>query len=199
MRMPSTRRKARERHFGKTEQEWEEWGERFGRKWERKGRGWGEEWSATWLYTLGLAGPLIGSIIGIFFLAVGVLLLNLVNLILWSPFITAVAGFLWSNIGIFFAIMLFLGYGKYLSRIHPFAAWFFAPIAGCIGITVFLWIGVFILGVINTHVNSAFISSVVLYVDQNLLGIFLVLLVFFYVFAISGNLLFGSFMRRRHW
>lgn len=201
------------RHYGKTAREWKDWGqtsgkdmgeagkccvEQFGNDMQH-GRHWRESRSGMWIYSLGIAGPLIGSVIGMFFLVVGVVFLNLINLILWSPFISAVAGFLWANISIFFVLMLFMGYGKYLSRMHPLAAWIFPPIAACVGIVIFLWIGAFILGLLNTHINSAFIADIALYINQNLFGIFFVLLVFFYIFAIAESFVFGSFIRMRRW
>ncbi len=166
-------------------EEEERFGERFGRRFEYGAREWERrEW---WFRTFGVIGPLIGSIFGIVCLAIGILFLNLVNLVLGSIFISAISGFLLANLGLFFLIFLFFGYSDYLHKLYPREYWLISPIITGAGVVIALWIIAWILNLINISLGSSTVASIVNFLYINLLGIFIIIVILGYVFAIIAR------------
>lgn len=209
--MAKNPRKKPERYAGKTEEEWRDWGENFGKWMDKRGREFGEEvsdlgerfgkhmerrskeWEGErrewWFTTFGFIGPLIGSIFGIILLIVGIYVLNFLNLVLASDFISAVSNFLYVNLYLFFAIFLFTSYNEYFSKRYHRDYWIVSPIATSIGIAIAIWIAIWVLNLINTVPNSHLITSVANFLSVNLLGIFIIFLVLGYVVVVVKKFL----------
>ena len=187
-----------ERYYDKprrfwTEEDWKEWGEDFGKRWEEWGDDFGKRWEDRgrrfeiwWLRSFGLVGPLIGSIVGIVFLAIGMWLLNLANLILLSTFVTNITNFVLSNIHWFFAIFLFSNYSEYLEKRYPKPYWTIAPIMTSTKIIIGLWIFAALLNIINYSVNISILVTISSFIMTNLAAVFMVFLVLGYVMLIIG-------------
>jgi hypothetical protein len=198
-------------YAGKTENEWRDWGERFGKLMDQRGREFAEEiedigerfgrhmdrksskWEKRckywWFSTLGFIGPLIGSILGIVFIALGIWVLDVINLPLSSSFISSLSSFLYRNLALFFAAFLFFGYSDYFSKRFPRAFWIISPITTALGIVILIWASIFILNLINATLNSSFISSVSNFLHANLSGIFVVAVVLGYIFLFIGKMI----------
>jgi hypothetical protein len=208
-------------YAGKTREEWRDWGEEFGmgldkggkefgksmeemggrirehvkshrgewREWRRERRGRLHDW---WFGTFGLIAPLLGSVFGIVLLLLGILALNIINLSARSYFVYAVSAFLFSNLYLFFAVSLLMGYGKYFSRRYG-VFWIVSPFIKSIGITFVIWIAIFVLDLINVYSGSSFIAAVSNFLRVNLLGIFVVLVVLGYVFEFFIRVMWDMF------
>jgi len=143
---------------------------------EHEAKKWEKEQHEWWFRTFGLIGPLIGSIFGLIFLALGIWILNLINLPLGSDFISETSNFLFTNLQWFFAAFLFFGYSNYLSRRLPKTYWIVSPIISSIGVVFAIWISTWVLNLINIYANSnIIITGVSTFLYLNLWGIFLVL------------------------
>lgn len=199
------------RHYGKTEDEWENWGENFGKYMRQRGKEFGEEvedlaekfekrtegrdkeWkkeSAKWWFgAFGPVGPLIRSIIGILFLAIGILLLNFINMSLNSVFIYVISNFLLSNLYLFFALLLFFGYSDYFSKKFSNVFWVVSPITTAIAIIFILWIAANVLNLINLYISNTLIASVSIFIINNLQGIFMIFLVLGYAIIFIKKLI----------
>jgi len=212
---PKKKRKVK-RYAGKTEEEWRDWGEKFGKRMDKrgkefaeemedfgkrfgiymeyKGKKWEREWKTWWFKTFGFIGPLIGSIFGIICVAVGIFVLNLINLPLGSGFISQVSNFLFTNIHWFFAVFLFFGYSDYFSKRYRKNYWMVSPIISSIGIVIVVWISIWALNLINTYVNSTLITSLSNFLYVNLWGIFVVFLILGYAVVVIKKMIISSLM-----
>lgn len=182
------RMEKRGREFG---EEMEDLGERFSRKMERKHKMWGREGRNWWFRTFGFIGPLLGSILGIVFLAVGILVLNFLNLFLGSSFITSVSNFLFANMYIFFAIFIFSGYNDYFSKRYR-SYWVVSPITAGISVVIAFWILSWAISLINTVPKISVLTSISNFLFANLLGIFLLVVVLGYVVVFIKKLIFDQ-------
>ncbi len=152
-------------------------GERFGRHMERKGK----EWESSWNRTLGVTGPFFSSIFALICLAVVLWIFNLVNLPLGSVFLTNVYGFVVSNLALFFAFFLFFSYTSYFSKRFRRAYVPISPIVVAIGVTIGFWILMSVINLINISFVNAYLTSIALFIQYNLLGIFIVFLLLGYL------------------
>jgi len=212
--MPKKQKKKHERHKDFSNEEWRDWGEkfgkrmakrgadfgeevsqlgeRFGRHMEKEGKEWGHKRRNWWIYTFGLAGPFIGSIMGIIFLVIGIFILNFLNFFLGSGFIASVSNFLYTNIGIFFAIFLFSGYNEYLSRMHQRSYWTISPITTGISVVIAFWILAWVITLINTVPKIAILTTVSNFLFANLLAVFVIIFVLGYAFVVIKKILIES-------
>ena len=188
------------KYAGKTEKEWRDWGEKFGKRMDQRakefaeevedlGERFGKRMEGWWFRTFGFIGPLIGSIFGLICLAVGIWVLNMINLPLRSSFILAVSNFLFTNLHLFFGVFLFFGYSDYFSKRYPKTYWMISPITTSIGIVIVIWISVWILNSINTYIGSSVIESLSNFLYVNVWGIFVLFLVLGYAFAFIKRLI----------
>ena len=148
-----------------------EWNERHGREWKKR------EWKGWMFRTFGLAGPLIGAIFGIIFVAIAIFLLKFFNVIVGSNFILAISNFLFTNLYLLFAIFLFKGYDNYFSRRFSRVYWIFSPITIAVRIVIALWFIMWILTLVNVVPQNSVITSVASFLSANLFRIFAVLAV----------------------
>ena len=170
-------------------EEIEDLGKRFGMHIEHETKKWEKEQDEWWFRTFGLIGPLIGSIFGIVFLAIGIWILNLINLPLGSGFVLEISNFLFTNIHWFFAAFLFFGYSNYLSRRLPKTYWVVSPIISSTGVVFAIWISSWLLNLINIYANSNIITGVSNFLYLNLWGIFVVFLVLGYAIIFIKKML----------
>jgi len=213
------RRKGRreKRYEDMTDEEWRDWGEkfgkrmakkgadfgeemaelgeRFGRRMERRGRGWeerrwGHRWKNWWFETFGFVGPLIGSIIGLVFLVIGVFVLKFFNFFLGSSFVSAITDFLFTNLGLFFAIFLFSSYNEYFSKKHWENYWIVTPITTGISLVIAFWIIAAAITLINTVPKFTILSTIANFISANLLTIFVVVFVIGYVVVVVRKMVF---------
>ena len=193
-------------HRNLTDEEYRKWGEDFGRRMSEFGeemgrfsegmkrRTWESEHSAKrhWIGIFGVAGPLIGSILGLIFLSIGILVLNFINVFLGSGFIASVSGFIYGNVGVFFMVFLFAGYNEYLSRRYWRGFWAISPLMAGIGVAISLWIMAWVVRLVNTVPNVAALSSISSFIFANLAAAFLLVVVLGYAFVIAKRILSGS-------
>jgi len=203
------KKRKQKKYAGKTEKEWRDWGEDFGKgidsgskkfsegmeRWgddfgkhvERHGRRMEKEWKNWWFDAFGFVGPLLVSIIGIFFLAIGIWILNFVNFSLHSIFIFMLSNFLASNIQWFFLATLFLNYAKYFSRKYE-GYWIFSPMVNSLNIVYVVWIltSIFILIGVYTGVNI--LTNFANFLNDNLLGLFILFALIGYIFEFTKKI-----------
>jgi hypothetical protein len=136
----------------------EEWGEEFGRRMQQFGEEFGarmekfgEEFSKHmeekgnrrdrreqrreyyehrmhWFDGFSFIGPLVGAIVGIIVLAIGIGLLNLINITINSGFILGISKFFSANLQWFFLAFLLFRYGDYVTRRFPQSWGFLRPV-----------------------------------------------------------------------
>lgn len=211
-----SKEEGKEKFAGRTEEEWRDWGADFGKRMDRIGRDFGDEmedwadrftdhmerrgrrweqrwerrwdkrqrkWRRRWYDIFGIVGPLVGSIIGIVLLLIGVFILKVVNGYVGSSFISSLSGFLVAYLYVFFGASLFFGYYNYFSRMYPGIRWMITPLTVAAGMVFALWIAIYVL--------NPFLEQVSAFLAQNLWGIFFVVLVMGYVFALMGKIFFS--------
>lgn len=198
--MAKKRKKKEEKYYGKSEDEWREWGEEFGqrmgrigeefgRRMEKRGREWEREGRTWWYRTFGFIGPLIGSIFGILLIAIAIIALRILNVIFGSSFIAAIAGFLFTYLPLLFAISLFYGYNEYFSKRFWKHYWAVSPITTGVSIVIALWFAAWALNLLNTIPKSSVVTSVASFISINLWGFFAIFLVAGYVIVAINKFL----------
>jgi hypothetical protein len=161
-------------------EEIEDIGKRFGSEIEKKSKR-HERHRHEWKFEVfGPIGPLFGSAAGIIFIAVGIWLLNLINIPLGSSFISTVSGFLFSNLHWFFIVSLFFGYNNYLKRFSK-GYWIIAPLMASIGIVIVAWVLGWAFGVVSNYTEASIFPQLSSVLSENLWGIFVLVLVLGYV------------------
>lgn len=182
----SRRRKKKEPTFyGKTGKEWKEWGERFGREMEKKE--WRIEGKSWWYHQFGFVGPLIASIFGIIGIGLAIIVLKILNVVIGSSFIVAVAEFLFTYLPILFAISLFYGYNEYFSKRYSKHYWIISPLTTAVSVVIAIWFAVWALNLLNVVPQSHLIASVANFLSVNLLTIFGIVLVAGYLIAFMNK------------
>jgi len=203
------------KYAGKTEEEWRNWGEKFGKNMEKRGKEfgkemeefgerfgkhmehrakkWEKEWRDWWFISFGFIGPLVGSIIGIVFLSFGILVLRFINLPLDSGFISGLSTFILAKLHWFFAAFLFFGYSDYFSRRYSKTYWVVSPLINSIGAVFVIWVGTWILTIINNYAQSSLLAAVSNVLYENLVGIFFLFLIFGYIVVIVKKMFMGVF------
>lgn len=187
--MPRRKKKRQERYYGKTEDEWKDWGDEFGERMKDWGEDFGKrmekkEWThrrSWWYVHFGFLGPLIGSIFGLIGIGLAIIVLRLLNIILASSFILAVTNFLFTYFPLLFAISLFYGYNEYFSKRFWKHHWVVAPITTSVSIVIALWFAVWVLSLLNTVPQSHTIASISSFLSVNLFT-------FFAIFLVAGYL-----------
>lgn len=183
--MPRRRKKKEPTFYGKTEDEWKEWGERFGKEMEKKE--WRFEGKSWWYHHFGFVGPLIASIFGIIGIALAIIVLKLLNVVIGSTFIIAVANFLFTYLPLLFAISLFYGYNEYFSKRYWKNYWIISPLTTAVSVGIAIWIAVWVLNLLNTVPQSRTIASVANFLSVNLLTIVGIVLVAGYLIAFMNK------------
>ncbi len=192
-------------------------GERFGRRAARWGRefgdemrDWGEDFGESvrrdengrcrnawhWHHwtPLGLAGPLIGSVIGLFFVALGLWLLNWLNGSIGSGFLTALIGFLARIFPWIAAAFLLFGYADYFFRHSRLLRFSLKPVVDALGFTAFVWLASDVLLLANAHAPNAILAGLAGFLHANLAAFFVLLLFLGYVLSF-----FRALFWWRHW
>lgn len=82
---------------------------------------------------------------------------------------------------------LYQAYTNYLEKRYPGTHWAFSPIVAGIGAIIVIWISVLLIDLINDFANSGLIASVSGFLRENILGIFVLILVFGYALKIIAR------------
>jgi len=160
-------------------------GRKFGEHMERKGK----EWENWWQRTFGIVGPFLSGVLGLACLAIVLWILNTVNLPLGNVFISNLSSFLFSNLALFFAFFLFFSYTSYLSRRFRRAYIPISPIVIAIGITIGFWLLMWAINLVNLSLANANLTSISLFIQYNLFGIFLAFMFLGYLVLIIWMML----------
>ncbi|RLI98278.1 MAG: hypothetical protein DRO99_01105 [Candidatus Aenigmatarchaeota archaeon] len=179
------RKRARPKRWqDRTEKEWEAWGKDLGKRIEKHGSR-AERVAKRWWYrTFGPIGPLLESIIGIFFMGLATLIMGWLNYVLLSVFVSKVVMFLQIHLGIFFLMMLLLNYSKYFRIAVPKTEWILRPVETAAGISVILWVISWAVVMSPTYPSISVIQALASHILTNVIGIFFALLVLAYFIAL---------------
>lgn len=175
------------KYAGKTEKEWSEWGEEFGKQMENIGEEFekhGKKYRSRWFETFGFIAPLIGSIAGLFFLIIGIWLLNAMNLYLMNAFISMLSDFLFTNIQIFFLASLFFSYCNYFSKRYSKNYWILSPLVNSLNIIFVIWILASIMVLVGLYTWVYIISDFSRFLLGNLFMLFIAFALIGYVFEL---------------
>lgn len=161
-------------------------------EWAHPGR-WNWHWNSWWFWPfalLGLLGPLIGSVIWVIMIIVGLWVLRAANFVLMSGFISLLISAVSANLQWFFAVSLFLGYCDFAMRRAAGAFWFIWPVSNAVSFTFSVWIVAWVFRVIGSSAGAGALAGIGVFLRQNLLPVFLLVLAL-------GYLLLG--VRRMSW
>lgn len=134
------------------------------------GDSWGDRWEEGWHEFFGPIGPFLKSIVGLVFLVVGVAILGAVNVLLFSPVLTGLEIFVFENLAIFLAVMLFTAYMKYLAKTYHWTRMFVRPLGTAAGLVFAIWLFATVIALVNANVGSNFLGSVAAFLSSNLAG-----------------------------
>ena len=168
----------------------------LGRKVERNIDEKGDNADSWYHRTFGPVGPLISSVLGVLMVGLGILAITLINFPLDSAFLEAIKVFLADNLGVFFGIFLFFSYSSYFSRAAPKAYRPFYPLIIAISLTIAAWMLSTVLLIANAFIGWAFLTTLSMFILDNLFWILGGLVVIGYIaYAIgetSGKPLWGK-------
>jgi uncharacterized membrane protein len=168
-------------------EEIEEMGRKFEVEIDRKSRKHGKE--HEWHFGMfGPIGPLFGSAAGILCLAIGIWLLNLINIPLESNFISSISNFLFSNLHWFFLLSLFFGYNDYFSKNFPDRYWLVSPAMTGVGITIVAWILAWAFGLVSDYTDASIFPNLSAFLGENLWSIFALVTVLGYIIVFAQKI-----------
>jgi hypothetical protein len=136
--------------------------------------------------------PIISSFFGLFFIMLGVLALNTLNIKLGNYFIASLAVFFYQNAYTFFALSLFFGYADYIKKKLTDVYWVIEPVINSMIVVAFVWVVLMILSLANPHgsKNILLIFYNALYLNLEKIFVFFILLG--YVVALFKIILKGA-------
>jgi len=193
-----------EKHFGKTEKEWREWGEEFGdsmaaifggvrtsarrvaekdrdaRRAERREMRW--EWHERWHHG-GIVGPIIAAVFKIVFFAIGAWLLGLFGSWVGSGFIIALGQLFMLNMPLFFIAFLLSSYAR-AARCGG-ASKLVWPVIHAASLSAGVWILALLMDFVNSYVGVLLLSAASEFLRANIAGIFLLAAFISYLYALS--------------
>ncbi len=123
--------------------------------------------------------PVISAIVGLFFLIVLIWVIRIVNNELNSNFLSLILGFLIDNLALILIISLIWGYGEYLYRFSGTKA--IGPLLSAIGGALFLFFITNILKAVDSELLGINLSSILGYIESNILMFFVLFLVVGYI------------------
>ena len=151
--------------------------EEHGKEWEAKAK-------SCWYRTFGPIGPFVESLIGLFFVFIGILVLEFMNTVLHTAFIANLSFFLHSHLPIFFVLFMFFNYAKYMRMVAPKTYYLIKPLTIALGLTVGLWFIAWGLRIVNISVDISIFESISSWILTNLAGLFIAFAVLAYVIMI---------------
>ncbi len=154
-------------------------GEQFGERMERKGNEIGDELRSAF----GFVWPIIGSIVGLICFAIAIWALNYIGANSGFEFLTKIAAFFLSNLGLFFILFLFFSYMDFFSKTKRRAFRPFSPIVTAAGIAVAVWVIANAAIIAAPSLGIGFIAGIAAYTLEKILW-------FFIFFALVGYLVF---------
>ncbi len=165
----------------------EEFGERFGEAFGREMEHRAHKFHWWCFSTLGLIGPIIGSLVGTLFLAIVFWIVYGMAALAGVEFIEVFATFLLKNIAVFFLLFLYSGYKDYFSKAFPQAYKPLSPILGAFGLTIVVWILVKAADVSNLSLQNAVLESLVSFFQGKLAWVFLFFTLVGYLLLFVGK------------
>lgn len=187
-----TRKTKRQKDFGEIieqrakefAEEVEDLAERFASHAETKGKKLEKKSEKWWFDTLGLLGPLVGSIFSLLVLVFGLWILDNINVSFQNFFISSLIGFLSINMHWFFGAFLLFGYAKYFRRKFPKIYYIISPIIGSIAIYFSMWFSIWVLNLVNSYAQVSVLTKVADLLYVNMLEITVLFLIAGYFFII---------------
>ncbi|MCX6820979.1 MAG: hypothetical protein NT016_03450 [Candidatus Aenigmarchaeota archaeon] len=203
--MAKKRAVRREKRFGKTENEWREWGEEFGdsmaaifggvrtsarraadkerdaRRAERREVRW--EWHEHWHHG-GVVGPIIAAVFKMVFFAIGAWLLGLFGSWAGSGFIIALGQLFMQNMPLFFISFLLSSYAR-ASRCCGGACKLVWPAIHAASVSAGVWIFALLIDFVNSYTVVALLQVASEFLRANIAGIFLLAAFISYLYALS--------------
>lgn len=194
------RRSAEKKTFGKTRNEWREWGEEFGDSMAsmfggmeksarradvrgRKGRAVRWEWHGH-THHGGVVGPIISAAIELAFFAFGVWMLGLVGGWLGSAFVAALAQLLSANMPLFFLSFIASSYARASMCGGALCRLVWPPIRAA-SFAVNAWVFALMLDFVNSYLSVGVFSAATAFLRANIAGAFLLAAFVGYVVALS--------------
>jgi len=158
-------------------------GDKFSKDEKKKNKKCNKKWHSTY-DAFGILGPLIKPIFGIICLLIIIIVLNWINLGVGSQSLNQVMNFLTSIIPLLFVVSLIIEYAKYILRTVKEIAWILSPLVHGVEITFGIWIIANIALATNFLANIEFVISITDCIFLNLIPIFIVIAVIFYIVEI---------------
>jgi hypothetical protein len=138
-------------------------------------------WGGWWSIPIGMLGPIFGSVLGIVFIVLGLLLLKLLNVIFQSALISLFMASVSANLHWFFIFSLFMGYCDFFIHRSYFFYALLWPASNAAGFTFASWILAWAFKVVGQFSGVALIFQIGSLVRANLAAIFALVLLLGYL------------------
>ena len=133
----------------------------------------------------GLLGPFLWSLATLIFLALAIWVFDSLGGTLDSFILAEIAAFIDRYLALFFVLSLFFNYTSYIFRYYPDRSRFISPPVKALGGVVTIWVLTEIFFILNTEFNISALDSLLILIQENLLGIFIFLTVVIYIAMIA--------------
>ena len=178
---PDKKKSSLDRRLDDFEEEIEDLSDRFDRSIDRAS----ERFEEKYYSTFGVLGPFLFSLLNLVFLIIAIWVLDYMGQDLNSKVLLDTSEFLLEYIAMFFGFMLLFNYSSYLNkRFNDYFKWIY-PAISAVSITLVLWILANLYDIINNELNIVVLDDAVSSIEDNLLIIFLLILLLRYLVFIS--------------
>ncbi|MGM0510661.1 MAG: PspC domain-containing protein [Thermoplasmatota archaeon] len=133
----------------------------------------------------GLLGPFLWSLVTLIFLALAIWVFDSMGGTLNSFILTEIAAFIDQYLALFFVLSLFFNYTSYIFRYYPERSRFISPPVKALGGVVTIWVLTEMMLILNTEFNISALDSLLILIQEYLLGIFVFLTVVIYIAMIA--------------
>lgn len=133
----------------------------------------------------GLLGPFLWSLVTLIFLALAIWVFDSMGGTLNSFILTEIAAFIDQYLALFFVLSLFFNYTSYIFRYYPERSRFISPPVKALGGVVTIWVLTEMMFILNTEFNISALDSLLILIQEYLLGIFVFLTVVIYIAMIA--------------
>lgn len=189
---PDKKKSSLDRRLDDFEEEIEDISDRFDRSIDRAS----ERFEEKYYSTFGVLGPFLFSLLNLVFLIIAIWVLDYMGQDLNSKVLLDTSEFLLEYIAMFFGFILLFNYSSYLNkRFNDYFKWIY-PTVSAVSIILVLWILANLFDIINSELNLVVLDEIVSSVEENLVIIFLLILVLRYLLFISKESKKESWKRR---
>ena len=140
-------------------------------------------WGFLPLEILGMLGPLIGAAVSLIITIICLWLVRFANVIFQSEFLTLMVGAVDRNIAWFFIVPLVVGYCQYLAKRFYAGYFLLMPIGNAASFTFSMWMAAWVFKTVGALANVLLLSQIGIFLRENLVPIFALVLVLGYVSA----------------